>query len=317
MLGRVVGKWPQPVAPKLTLIVPAPSVNVPSSAPVLPDTSQGRPPAHEGGGSLGAALDVSLTVVDDQAYARDEWIHASRLHEMCSRQAVLARASLGTPRVIRSADRMRWDIGHAVQAWVENKYLGPMGRLWGDWRCEACDELYVGVLWRPACACGKPLHYVEREVRHAELGIVGHVDGYDFDVARADEIGGVLEIKTISERLFGFLREPKSEHVWRTMLYCWLDDRSWGRILYVSMGYESRSPFREFLLERVAISGVMVWRLVDSASGRLIREIPDDIEATVRATVAAVRTGGTRACGASSDARAMGCAWRTQCWQEW
>ena len=282
--------------------VGVPGLTGPAYGPGLSSTPPAGTPMQPGGfmhqgqrtvgGPLGLreALHLALTVVEEKTYLADSWLHASSLHNLCSMHRVLQQVHQ-RPQAVTPCDRMRWDIGHAVQAWVSNRYLGPMGRLYGEWRCLRCRVVTVGQMPPQCGACGfETLRYEEREVRHEELQIVGHLDGLDMDPTGTLR---VLEMKTIDANFYKYrLKEPLAEHAWRTQLYCWLAGLDEGVVLYVSMGYEQHSPFKEYRV------------VADHAA----------IEATVRATVEAIRAGGTRACSSAMAPRAVGCPLRKPCW---
>jgi hypothetical protein len=44
-----------------------------------------------------------------------------------------------------------FDVGHAVHHWYQERYLGPMGILWGNWRCSRCLTVVQGVMPKDSC----------------------------------------------------------------------------------------------------------------------------------------------------------------------
>jgi hypothetical protein len=44
-----------------------------------------------------------------------------------------------------------FDVGHAMHHWYQEKYLGPMGLLWGNWRCSRCLTVRTGIMPKDSC----------------------------------------------------------------------------------------------------------------------------------------------------------------------
>lgn len=233
------------------------------------------------GGGLRGALDRYLTGLEPSRVG-SPMLHASQLFGLCTRQVLLARALKEVPQsVVPVTDRVRWDQGSAIHDLVRERYLGPMGVLYGEWRCAKCEGITTGAMPK-RCRCGgRRLLYEEREVKNEELGIVGHLDGLE---QRPGAGLGVLEIKTIDGALFKMLKQPQPEHTFRTHVYMWLAGLQWGRILYVSMAKERVSPFKEFYL-------------------RFDLRVAEQ----VRRTIEELRSGGRRCCEERQSARALRC----------
>lgn len=262
----------------------AQSAPVPAVVPIPIPPQSPRPTLREN-------LDVFLTEIEPPR-EQGEYVHASSLWELCTKQVVLFRKyakQFGdeTLKVIPPGLRMRFDVGSTVHDLVRQQYLGPMGRLYGQWKCVRCNGLITGKM-PTYCACGsRRFDYVEPEYKDEELKLVGHLDGLDKDPLYGL---GVLEIKTIDGALFKLLKAPQPEHEFRLHVYMKLAGLSWGRILYVSMALEKKSPFREFMIRFDA----RVWN-------------------RVAAKLKEIQHGGERACASRADPRAISCPAADRC----
>lgn len=183
----------------------------------------------------------------------DGW-HPSQFCDMCAREHVI-RALLKEPDVFEVSTRLRriFDYGTALHDWYQNNYLGPMGILWGRWKCSRCKKVQWGFMPEDRCSCapaestqacamnckrgglwdpklqderGGCIHcgiwgrweYAEVPVKyeHEELSkpVVGHSDGLvKLDCWR------VLEMKSINERGFKMLPDAKPSHRNQAELY--------------------------------------------------------------------------------------------------
>jgi hypothetical protein len=222
-----------------------------------------------------------------------DWIHASSLFNLCTRQYVLASEMNEVMQVVRVNDRSIYDIGIAMQEVMRNKYLGPLQILYGKWRCQRCKSLIEGLMPKERHDCGGKFRYEETVFYNHELNIFGSTDGIllprpDFGLAGR----GVLEIKSIEGALFKHLRQPQPEHIFRTNVYMFLSGMRWAVILYWSKSKEPQSPFKEFGL----------------------RYDPSVAE-KVRCTMEELRNGGQKKCGDISEKRAKKCFAREPCFR--
>ena len=240
--------------------------------------------------SSGLAEDVCrfLTRFEDRRLG-GEWLHVSALYDLCTREHVLAkqaieRTGVVPARIMTPQLRVRFDMGRYFAELIRNEYLGPMGRLWGDWRCLSCGAFVESQVMPKACTCRNGAWmYEEREVRHDALKIVAHVDGFDLDPV-LDKV--VLELKSVEGAIFKSRSLlPLARDVFQASVYCWLTGTKAARLFYASMSLETNHlPFKEFT-------------------------IPFDVRvpARVERIVQEVRAGGKRACESRDDARAIAC----------
>ena len=168
---------------------------------------------------------------NDTSHHRDDSVwHASTLNrEWCARYSIIHRMTplgLRMPSFSGPDSQLIFDIGHAMHAWWQNKYLGPQGILWGQWVCSHCGASYVGMGLDACPECGvsarderypsRGLVYVEPTVA-LELPFkwaVGHIDGIGFD-----KIWSVWELKTLNPFAWSKLEAPYPNHVDQAMLY--------------------------------------------------------------------------------------------------
>jgi hypothetical protein len=227
-------------------------------------------------------------------------LHASKIYNICTKQHALARQH-GVPLdVLTASQRLRFDIGESIHDYLRDRHLGPLGVLSGNWVCVRCGALVENAFMPPVRPVDRRRcnehgwRYREPVVRNEQLGLVGHLDGRIW--SDAAQSLGVLEIKSKDPALMRTMRRPDPEHEYRTKIYCWLDGRSWGKILYLSTGLDDRPgkiPFREFDVAFDVRIPVLVEKIV-----------------------ADLRSGGTRACSTPEDARALLCPVVRHCFPE-
>ena len=152
--------------------------------------------------------------------------------------------------------RINFDVGKALHWWWQNKYLGPMQRLWGQWFCGRCEQSSTGLMPKacPSCAArrsilyqwtdesGKPQSAVVDNITYAEMLLVsddlalsGHPDG--LLVRRGETVPALLnELKTISTTNYDKLRSPESGYVDQIHAYMHILDMRSCMITYIDKG---------------------------------------------------------------------------------
>jgi len=73
--------------------------------------------------------------------------------DFCPRAGVLGRiheVRVDPLDVTNELDRIL-DIGHWLHRGYQEEYLGPMGILWGDWRCSRCHSVVTGFMPKDPC----------------------------------------------------------------------------------------------------------------------------------------------------------------------
>lgn len=151
------------------------------------------------------------------------YVHASSLIACCPRRHALMSLLGSGYKVPRSADRLVWAIGRAVEAHIRNQFIEQVdgAGVIGEWSCQCRKSKTDG--FRPSVklkceTCGKPqTHYGELALFDHEYRIVGSVD---LLYARPDNHRvRVNEIKSINKKEFDLLTCPKGDHVWQALIY--------------------------------------------------------------------------------------------------
>jgi len=149
---------------------------------------------------------------DDPSYLR-----ASGLYKVCARREsfLMERPAMRVVEAFSPGRRMNFDVGHALHWWWQNRYLGPMGRLWGNWFCARCDKVVTqGLMPKrcPGCNQGykKVLTYEELSLKDERLKYTAHPDGLLVDAPGPPRL--LFELKTKKPEGFETLKKPDGEH---------------------------------------------------------------------------------------------------------
>lgn len=156
---------------------------------------------------------------------RSPGLHCSSLWQVCPRVPLLTaqHKTAIVKEPLKAGSIMTFDEGHAIHDIVQNLYLGPSGRLLGDWKCIPCNKIVVtNDYWSETCPnCGKywrnlddgslNIIYIEPTVENKQLCYSGHCDGIITD--RSLNKKRVFEFKSISKYGYDSLKKPKHEHV--------------------------------------------------------------------------------------------------------
>jgi hypothetical protein len=203
---------------------------------------------------------------------RGNSLHASEMFYFCPRGGVLRTLQPSVP-VADAARQAKFDIGHAMHAWYQNRYLGPAGLLKGTWRCVACNKTVLGLMPKVVCDCQKPCvdcvwpagatlqrvcqlcyrtpstwEYEEMGLSWLEAGIVGHCDGI-LDRSGSIKLNPedvVLEMKTITPDLFKLLTDAKEAHQYQCRLYMKMTGLRRGVVIYIDKSADDKAPVKEF-----------------------------------------------------------------------
>ena len=199
-------------------------------------------------------------------------LHASQMYYFCPRAGVLA--VLAPPvKTVDATLQAKFDIGHAMHAWYQNRYLGPAGLLKGTWRCTRCGKAKLGLMPRMHCECHGPCEeciwplaarlekacqlcyrtpssweYLETKLAWMEAGIVGKCDGI-LDKSGSIKLNpedAVLEMKTITPDLFKGLKDAKDQHKYQCRLYMKMTGLRRGVVLYIDKSADDKVPVKEF-----------------------------------------------------------------------
>jgi len=156
-------------------------------------------------------------------------LHCSSLWKTCARKELLKTqyADYVKAEVIKAGSRMTFDMGHALHDMIQNIYLGPAGRLWGDWKCVNCQDIvFRGTLPEACPKCDIPwrnekdghqnIVYAELFVKDEDLDYCGHCDGVILGRTGKKR---VFEFKTKSKSQFESLRRPDTPHIIQVHAY--------------------------------------------------------------------------------------------------
>ncbi len=161
---------------------------------------------------------------------RKPGLHCSSLWKTCARKVLLQEQYKDylSPEVLKAGSHMTFGEGHAIHDLMQNKYLGPFGRLIGDWKCLQCQSItYRGTMPSECPECNvtwldmndghQNVVYCELFAKDEELDYCGHCDGVLF--GRDMVTKRVFEFKTISKAGYASLRRPESSHVVQVHAY--------------------------------------------------------------------------------------------------
>lgn len=208
---------------------------------------------------------------------KDDAYHPSQLPYWCTRREVFRRmhvpqtdACLENTWVTPNL-QARFDIGHALHWWYQNKYLGPMGVLMGDWKCQHCSHLQKECVMPEECSkCGDTaLEYVEMSVNIPEYDIYGHCDG----ILNIDGDVYVMDLKTIDPDLFTNIKKPYDSQTLQLRLYMHALCIQKGLIIFIDKSGRGDTPIKEFLVEQDEEILQEVFNNIDEARDYLRRKV--------------------------------------------
>lgn len=185
---------------------------------ITPTSSRVREPASDAASVF--LQDIFAWV---EKVARDEppddpnFIRSSNLYKVCGRREaiLMAEPSMRPRRISSVGGQLTFDVGHALHWWWQNRYLGPMGRLWGNWFCARCDKVVIqGLMPKrcPSCDQGykKVITYEEMVLKNERLRYKGHPDGLLVDAPGPPKL--LFELKSKKSERFETLKKPDPEH---------------------------------------------------------------------------------------------------------
>ncbi len=224
-----------------------------TSAPVLPTTTASAlspPPKVET--SIGADFRADFLdwlengLVDTP---RAPGLHCSSLWKTCPRVPLLEKKYAKYIQIEKNSagQQLTFDVGHALHHHVQNKWMGPFGRLWGRWKCLVCQMVtHEGTMpgtcpkcdvdWRDKEDGILNIVYDEMFVVDDKLKYCGHCDGILLTRA-GNKV--VFEFKTISKSQYGGLRAPKYEHIIQVHAYMAALGLTEAVVLYLDKGSQA------------------------------------------------------------------------------
>lgn len=185
-------------------------------------------------------LDDIRAIKEDHSGRHEDYIRGSGLYMTCGRREAILNVypHLDRPDKIAPGQRLTFDVGHAQHEWWQNRYLGPMKRLWGSWYCIRCNTIVAEGLMPgkcPECLGGrKVLQFEEEQLLDPRLRYSGHPDGRLVD--RDGNPRFLWELKTISSSGYEGLTSPKISHVIQVHAYMRLMGLKEAMIQYLDKG---------------------------------------------------------------------------------
>jgi len=174
--------------------------------------------------SVSAAIDHFLMKQEATPKKRAFGWHPSEFVGMCPRARVLSILLKVPYKPIDPGLRRIFDVGSAIHHTYQNYYFGPMGDLWGKWICLRCDRVvwgfYPGSKSCPECRDKTQWRFLEVPVKAPlpdgfKKPIVGHSDG----LLLFNGKWHVLEIKSINDHGFSWLKKPKDSYQAQAQVY--------------------------------------------------------------------------------------------------
>lgn len=180
-----------------------------------------------------------------------DYLRASGLYKVCARREAIfcVHPSMDTgPRKQAVGLQLTFDMGKAIHDTYQNRYLGPMGVLWGDWFCFRCDCIvHRGTMPKrcPKCDAGRSaLTFYEMSLIDHELRITAHPDGLLVDRPDAPP-RMVAEVKSVSSYQYRETRKngPQQAHVIQAHAYMRLLKIDEALIIYADKGKQADWTF--------------------------------------------------------------------------
>lgn len=197
----------------------------------------------------------------------DSYLRASAIPGLCAREEVIcANDDVMRRDSVDPGLNLTFLHGTALHWAVQNKLLGPLGSLYGTWRCDKCGHLHgdsataaspADFSWAvpmpkkcavPDCG-GHELTYVEPAFVDHDLRLTGHTDG--LLVLPGLPGMGILEVKSIGERGFREVQNvPQIGHMVQAHIYMMFTGFRWAKILYWHKGGNGLPSLKEHHVER-------------------------------------------------------------------
>ena len=245
---------------------------------------------NTGQGSLLKLVEERFTRFDRKPPLNIEkdYLRASGIPNLCPREEVLAVLN----NVFRKDDidaglNLTFLHGTSLHWGVQNHLLGPMGVLYGTWRCDKCGFMHGQpdplrkdqrvedwAIPRPK-QCGVPLSsgkeqcgsyeftYHEHHFKDQAARLSGHSDGF---LALPGLNGmGVLEIKSIGARYAREIKQaPQIGHIIQAHVYMMFTGFKWAKIMYWQKSEFGLNALVEHHIDR---DEETIRRIIDMANG--------------------------------------------------
>lgn len=174
--------------------------------------------------------------------------HPSDFCGMCERQKVISKLVAHKANDIPFRLQKIFDTGSALHKWYQEMYFGPMGILWGKWKCRKCRKIHWGLMPNSCDECGaiwwedgdhmmqfKEVPFFAR-LPGCEEPVLGHCDG----LIKIGAKWYLLEIKSMTDKQFPWLKAPLPKHKQQGQIYAELAKQ--GLIRGLPSGVEAPMP---------------------------------------------------------------------------
>jgi hypothetical protein len=212
-------------------------------------------------------------------------IHISTLLSGCLRKiAITEQYNVAyPPNVVSDTLGITFAQGTAIHNFVKKQFArGHPDKLFGRWSCLCGDTITEPMVENdiPSRVCAscrlKPSVYQEVELIDTEHGIVGSPDIVLYIADR--RFYYPIEIKSLSHELWKEIVRPRPDHVLQVVFY-WRLLRTLGysvpdqiSLLYVTKGFNFKSPYKEFIIRPAAELPRLQEYLDEAASLKRFRE---------------------------------------------
>ena len=182
------------------------------------------------------------------------YVHVTALLDFCQRRwSLIAKEIDNRPSLPKSADRVMWAIGRALEHHVRTQIIASVGRqsVYGLWKCPCGGLEVLGLGNSSSCnSCKREASiFHEVPVFDHELKITGSPD---LVLLHGSQGFRVVEIKSMNKKDFDLLQAPVPNHVFQVnsyrkmMLATGAVVCAEAIILYVAKDYSFKSPYKEF-----------------------------------------------------------------------
>jgi predicted nucleic-acid-binding Zn-ribbon protein len=267
-----------------------------------------------GSNNIRDLLDEFLRKREKEQPERTGW-HPSSFCDMCPREHVIRRLipQYNNEEELEPGLLRIFDTGHAHHYWYQNEYFGPMGILWGPWRCLKCGMVEWGFRQKEKCPhCGnKEFLYEEIPVVAKLPDCVDQVNGHADGLILIRNCWYLLEIKTINSNAFKWMKGAKEGHIKQAQIYCELINQG---LVPTPFGVQLPSPEKILILYISKNDSELKDYIVDAD--------PDFAREQLKRPILAEKAFATRSlpeklpeCTKLSDKRAQKCAVRHRCFE--
>jgi hypothetical protein len=204
---------------------------------------------------------------DDQAdpsRVAEGYVHLSSLLNFCPRMfRLMAKVTEPLMTYPKSADRVMWAIGRALEHHVRTQVISSVTtrNVYGRWVCKCGETELEGRGTLAVCnVCKTPVNGF-REIPVFDHGL--RISGSPDLILVHGSKFRVVEIKSMNKTAFEALTAPVANHIFQVNGYVRMLEAAGHEvhdkaiIIYVMKDYAWKSPYKEFHVEKGALSSVL------------------------------------------------------------